>query len=242
MKPILILSAVPRELELLTGSLENPYTDTNACFQATEGKISSLNLVCCAGGIGKANAAAATTSLIERYRPKRIVITGCGGAYPGSGLSVGDLAVASDEIFGDEGVVTPSGWMNLKQMNLPMLRDGERNWYNTIPLARHEAEKAMQLADSHGLYLVRGRFVTVSCCSGTKSRGLELARRYQAVCENMEGAAIALVAMRYGIPCLEIRGISNLVEDRDMSRWDINGAVEAAQRFVLKVLEELNRT
>ena len=70
---------------------------------------------------------------------------------------------------------------------------------------------------------------------------MELARRYQAVCENMEGAAVALVALRYGIPCLEIRGISNLVEDRDMSRWDIGLAVEAAQRFVLKVIVELNR-
>jgi futalosine hydrolase len=57
----------------------------------------------------------------------------------------------------------------------------------------------------------------------------------------MEGAAIALVALRYGIPCLEIRGISNLVEDRDLARWDIAKAVEAAQRFVIKVVEELNR-
>jgi futalosine hydrolase len=241
MKQTLILAAVPRELELLVSSLHNPYTDAATFYTATEGRIGSAHLVCCAGGIGKTNAAAVTTSLIERYRPERIIITGCGGAYPGSGLAVGDLAVASDEIFGDEGVITPDGWMDLKQMGLPMLQEGDRCWYNTLPLARHEAEKTMQLADNHGVPLTRGRFVTVSCCSGTKARGLELARRYQAVCENMEGAAVALVALRYGIPCLEIRGISNLVEDRDMSRWDIGLAVEAAQRFVLKVIVELNR-
>ncbi|MDD2501900.1 MAG: futalosine hydrolase, partial [Geobacter sp.] len=45
-------------------------------------------------------------------------------------------------------------------------------------------------------------------------------------------------ALRYGVPCLEIRGISNLVEDRDMARWDIGRAVEAAQRFVIKVVED----
>jgi futalosine hydrolase len=99
----------------------------------------------------------------------------------------------------------------------------------------------MKLAGSHGVRLVRGRFVTVSSCSGTKERGQELARRHQAVCENMEGAAIALTALRYGIPCLEIRGISNLVEDRDLSRWDISRAVEAAQRFVIKIIEELSK-
>ena len=241
MKPVLVISAVPQELELLLNALEEPYCDLAATFAATEGVIGTSRLVCCAGGIGKANAASAATSLIERYRPELIIITGCGGAYPGSGLSVGDLAVASDEIFGDEGVLTPAGWMDMKQIGLALFSEEERSWYNSIPLARHEAQKAMKLADSHGLKLTRGRFVTVSSCSGTKIRGQELARRYQAVCENMEGAAIALTALRYGIPCLEIRGISNLVEDRDMSRWDISRAVEAAQRFVIKVVEDLNK-
>jgi futalosine hydrolase len=241
MKPILIMAAVPRELELLIKVLEEPYCDSAATFAATEGVIGSARLVCCAGGIGKANAASAATWLVERYHPERIIVTGCGGAYPGSGLSVGDLAVASDEIFGDEGVLAPTGWMDMNQIGLPIFSEGERVWYNSIPLARHEAQKAMQLAGSHGLQLVRGRFVTVSSCSGTKSRGQELARRYQAVCENMEGAAIALTALRYGIPCLEIRGISNLVEDRDMSRWDISRAVEAAQRFVIKIVEEVSK-
>lgn len=242
MEPVLILSAVPCELELLITALEDPYCDSNAVFRAVEGNIGATRLVCCVGGIGKANAASAATSLIERYHPGLIIITGCGGAYPGSGLSVGDLAVASDEIFGDEGVLTPAGWVDMKQIGLPLFSEEERDWYNSIPLARHEAQKAMHLADSHGLQLVRGRFVTVSSCSGTKVRGLELARRHQAVCENMEGAAIALAALRHGgIPCLEIRGISNLVEDRDMSRWDIGRAVEAAQRFVIKVIEEYNK-
>jgi futalosine hydrolase len=241
MKPILILAAVPRELELLIGSLTDPYHDSSAMYPVTEGLLGSKRLVCCSGGIGKANAAAAATSLIERYHPELVVNTGCGGAYPGSGLSVGDLAVASDETFGDEGVLAPNGWMDMKDMGLPLLSEGDRLWYNSIPLARHEAQKAMKLAGSHGVKLTRGRFVTVSCCSGTKERGLELARRYQAVCETMEGAAIALTALRYGVPCLEIRGISNLVEDRDLSRWDLNRAVEAAQRFVIKIIEETDR-
>lgn len=241
MKPTLIMAAVPRELELLVAALEDARSTEATPFLAVEGFIGASQLVCCAGGVGKANAAAAATWLLERYRPERLIITGCGGAYPGSGLSVGDLAVASDEIFGDEGVLAPQGWLDMRAIGLPLLSEGDRSWYNSIPLARHEAQKTMQLADSHGVRLVRGKFVTVSCCSGTKERGQELARRYQAVCENMEGAAVALAALRYGTPCLEIRGISNLVEDRDMARWDIAKAVEAAQRFVIKVLDSFSK-
>lgn len=242
MKPILIQAAVPRELELLTSMLEGRRSGGRGLYPAIEGFLGESSLVCCAGGVGKANAAASATYLLEQYRPSLMIITGCGGAYPGSGLAVGDLAVASDELFADEGTATPDGWLDLRAMQLPLYTQQQRQYYNTIPLSHHAAEKAMQLADTHGVRLTRGRFLTVSTCSGTRARGLELRRRHQAICENMEGASCALVALRYGVPCLEIRGISNLVEDRDLSRWDLQLAIEAAQRFVIKVVEDAQRS
>jgi futalosine hydrolase len=53
----------------------------------------------------------------------------------------------------------------------------------------------------------------------------------------MEGAAVAHVALLYDIPLLEVRGISNMVEDRDLSRWDIPRSVEMSQRFLFRCLE-----
>jgi futalosine hydrolase len=170
-----------------------------------------------------------------------VINTGCAGAYPASGLSIGGLAVASDEILGDEGVQTSGGWHDLQYMGIPSLIHCSRLYHNSIPLSRHASEKAMRLADSLGVKLVRGRFITVSTCSGSRQRGEELYQRFQGICENMEGAAIAQVSLRYGINCLEIRGISNMVDERDLKTWDIPRAVEAAQRFVLKYIEELER-
>ena len=242
MRPILVQTAVPRELELLVHSLEGCRNSDDGIFPVSEGFLGDTRLICCAGGVGKANAAATTAALIERQRPELVISTGCGGAYPGSGLAVGDLAVASDELFADEGVETPTGWLDLQAMQLPLYAQKNHCYYNTIPLSRLSAEKAMQLAENHGVRLVRGRFLTVSSCSGTQARGAALSRRYQAICENMEGAAVALVALRYGIPCLEIRGISNLVEDRDLSRWDLPRALETVQRFVIKILEDRQRS
>jgi futalosine hydrolase len=57
----------------------------------------------------------------------------------------------------------------------------------------------------------------------------------------MEGAAVAQVAELHTIPWLEVRGISNIVEDRDMARWDIPKAAAAAQTAVIRILEEWKR-
>jgi futalosine hydrolase len=241
MKPILIIAAVPQETVLLEHALGNTSRMKTVACNYVEGALGKQHIIICAGGIGKINAAATTAVLIERFRPGLVINTGCAGAYPGSGLSIGDLAVASEELLGDEGVLTSEGWQDLCSMDLPYLVQGDRLYYNSIPLSKHAAEKAMQLADYYGVNIARGRFITVSTCSGTRQRGEDLVRLFGAISENMEGAAVALTCLRYGINCLEIRGISNQVDERDMSRWDIPRAVEAAQRFVLKYLEELGR-
>jgi len=241
MKPILIIASMPLETALLETALEQPAGMKTAGFEYLEGRLGNLEIIICSGGVGKINAAAATAVLIERHCPQLVINTGCAGAYIGSGLSIGNLAVASEEVLGDEGVIIAAGWKDLRYMELPALEHGGRKFFNSIPLSRHASEKAMQLADYCGVFLMRGRFATVSTCSGTRQRGEEMASRWNVIAENMEGAAVAQVCQRYNIDCLEIRGISNLVEERDMKKWELTRAVEAVQRFVLKYLEEMDR-
>jgi futalosine hydrolase len=40
------------------------------------------------------------------------------------------------------------------------------------------------------------------------------------------------------IPWLEVRGISNIVEDRDLKKWDIPRAARAAQLAVQRIVED----
>jgi len=242
MQPVLIITAVPQEMAILEHALTSPVRQRATAFEYLEGTIGKLRITLCVSGVGKINAAAATATLIERLHPRLVINAGCAGAYPGSGLSVGNLAVASSEILGDEGVLTTDGWQDLRFMKMTTIAQGNRSLYNELPLSRLAAEKAMQLANYYGVPLKRGNFVTVSTCSGTRQQGEILGRRFNAIAENMEGAAVAQICIRSNVDCLEIRGISNLVTDRDMGAWDIPRAAESAQRFVLKYLEDLNRS
>ncbi|MFZ4859343.1 MAG: futalosine hydrolase [Desulfuromonadaceae bacterium] len=241
MKPIVVIAAVPQEIALLEKALEFSDRATAGGYEYVEGTIGNMRVSVCVGGIGKINAAAATAVMIERCRPRLVINTGCAGAYAGSGLSIGNLVVVSEEVLADDGVVVKDGWKDLSYMNLPSIEQKGESWYNVLPLSRHASEKALQLADYGGVSLMRGRSATVSTCSGTRRSAAELSLRWNALVENMEGAAVVQVCLRSGIECLEIRGISNLVEDRDMKTWDIPRAVEAAQRFVLKYIENMDQ-
>ncbi len=233
---VLIISAVPRELELIANQLEHP-VQVGGPFPAITGEIDGTKLVLCTAGLGKGNAAGATAAMLERYKPALVINLGCCGAYLDSGLQPGDLALADQEIFADDGVMAPNGWLGLEEMGLPLFTSQSNICYNRIPLSENINQAVQIFAEQAGIKLACGRFATVSTCSGTTAQGMELARRYNVICENMEGAAVALMALRYRTPCIELRSISNLVEDRDLSRWKLAEAMDNAQQFLMALLQ-----
>jgi futalosine hydrolase len=241
MKPIIVTAATPLELSILKESLEGGGRILSGNREVREGTIAGKAVILAVTGIGKVNTASAVTALLEHHDAEILINTGCAGAYAGSGLAVGDLAMASEELFGDEGVLTPQGWSSMELIGIPCLSRKGIDYYNRFPLTRWARDKAANVAEMSGFYLHQGGFVTVSTASGTAQRGEELYRRFGALCENMEGAAAAQIAALYGMDFLEVRGISNLVEDRDLSRWEIPLAVGRAQDFILKFISALVR-
>lgn len=233
MKTIIVIAATPLEIAPLVEEFHaqpHPASLPWEIFVADEASIKILFVI---SGIGTSNASAATVLAAQLFAPDLIISTGCGGAYPGSGLGIGDIALATSEVFADEGVETPEGWQSLEQIGIPLLERNGRRFFNEIPLSAQANTAALEVAGQLGnTAIAAGRFLTVATCSGTTARGTELTDRFGGICENMEGAAVALMAARYGIECLELRGISNHVEDRDRTRWNINLAVANSQRLL----------
>ncbi|TAN41261.1 MAG: futalosine hydrolase [Nitrospirae bacterium] len=187
-----------------------------------EGRFNDNAATICICGIGKANAAHATALLIERFRPDRIFNIGVGGAFPSSGLSVGDIVVADKEIYGDEGLNGEDNFYTMDSLDLPLL-SSDKDYFNEFP---------MFVPDALQDFKDRGAFLTVSACTGTVERGMELEQRFNTVCENMEGAAVAQVCIASGIPVCEIRGISNVIENRRgkaLDKASMKIAAEAVQ-------------
>ncbi len=186
-------------------------------------------------GVGKVNAAHSTTLLLENYDSDILILFGIGGGYSGS---VGDIAVAETENYGEEGILTEEGWHSMEFTGFPLLRN-EKEYYNTFPLDKELAGLATRASRDCGLNATSGNFVTVSQCSGTNESGELMKNRFKAICENMEGAAVAHICTLYDIPMIEIRGISNVIEQRDTKKWDIERAVSNCSKALIESIKRL---
>jgi len=237
---ILLIAAVPLETEPLRRALA-PCEVRRCGGQALyHGTLAGQTVALQHSGVGKANAAAIAALLLETLRPEAVLCFGCAGAYPGSGLRIGDLILASEEVYGDEGALTSNGFLDMQSLGFHLVEaaGGER-WFNRFPadpeLLGHSHRQIAAQAKA-GQRVTMSPLVTVSTCSGTAALGEELERRTGGLGENMEGAAVAQMCARFGVPFLEVRGVSNLVEERDLSRWDLSLAAAAAQQAVRAVL------
>lgn len=213
-------------------------------------------------GCDKTNVGHALTLVLERMEslPSLVMQIGIGGGFLTAGAvshpAVGDVVLATSESYTDTGSSSPGGWLSARELGLPVCGVEGVEFGGFFPLDRQlvaEAAGVLEQAcreEKEGLAKERpaagavevppriwlGPCVTSSQVTGTRREAEEIAHRFGALAESMEGAAAAHVCALYGLPFLEIRGLSNLVGDRDRTSWQVERAARAAAWAGLRVL------
>ena len=176
-------------------------------------------------GVGRTNAASATTEAIIRDRNIRAVLgAGVAGALPqpsGSMLAIGDCILASSCVYAEEGLITPAGFADMAGLGFPL---GDFPG-NAVPVDERLLES---LSDLFPIAPI----ATVATCSGTDAAAMEVARRTGAAAEAMEGAAVVHAARRLGVPAIELRAISNNCCNRSTQRWDLPKALASLGKAI----------
>lgn len=54
--------------------------------------------------------------------------------------------------------------------------------------------------------------------------------------ESMEGAAFFFSCLTAGIPCIQVRAISNRIEERDKAKWDLTNALKHLNKTLLQII------
>lgn len=237
-----LMAALPSEGNLLLSHLRGAQTMAYGDLEIIRGTLRAKEVLVVFSGLGKINAAAGAAAVLAQFSVSSLWMWGSAGAYPHSDLRLTDVALASEEILGDEGVLTSSSWKSLTAIGIPLAKNKDHPVFNRIPVDQVQMKRARLLlsdwqATSSGSRLHLGPFVTVSGVSGSPARARLLGDRFGALCENMEGGAAALVCLRYQVPFLEIRGLSNWAGDRNKKRWHLAEALDNCQRALLYLLE-----
>ena len=186
-------------------------------------------------GVGKVAAALSLAQRLAAPSPQRfraVLLCGVAGAYPqrhreqAPPVGLAGVVMVGSEVLADEGVATPQGFLDLGRAATGAALVDCGPFDADAGLTRWAAERLL-------VPVVRG--ATVSTCSGIDALSAQRHRHTGADVETMEGAAVAAVCRRFGMPLLQLRAISNWTGDRDRGGWDLAAAVAAMQVALVRL-------
>ena len=190
-------------------------------------------------GFGPIAAAARTAELLAALRPSRVVLVGIAGTFDPALLPIGRAlefdAVAVEGIGAGEGRDL-AGPAALGFPQWPGSVSAEAI-HDRIVLAASRIRDPERLRDPSRTALL------LSTCAASASAAQAALRRErfpEALAEDMEGFAVAFACALAGVPCHVVRGVSNVVGDRDPAHWRIPAALAAARLCALDLLRRGN--
>ncbi|MBQ3340048.1 MAG: 5'-methylthioadenosine/adenosylhomocysteine nucleosidase [Atopobiaceae bacterium] len=201
---IAIIGAMVSEVELLRERIEGRTTSAHAGKEFYTGTLGGADVVLTACGVGKVAAASRTQAMIDVFSPDRIIFTGIAGALDPR-IEIGDIVVSTDCVQSDVNV-------GVFDYPLGLVPGFDKVGFDADPALRALAVEAIHAA-APSTKVYEGRVATCDqFVNGVDQRDF-IVREFGAVCCEMEGAAVAQVAVQCGIPFVVIRAISDKAND-----------------------------
>jgi len=176
-------------------------------------------------GIGSMSTTYWLTKAIDKHRPHLMIQAGIGGSYAAD-YPPGSLVLIKEEVTGDLGVEENNEFKDVFDMGLPQIVD---------PYTGKNLEnKHVELLQQNNLPLVKS--VTINEITTRPARIQQLQQKYQPVVESMEGAAFHYVALVEKIPFIQVRAISNMVGERDKTKWKMKDAIATLNEQLIKMV------
>ena len=177
-------------------------------------------------GIGMLATAYHLTRKLADKKYDLVIQAGIAGCFD-KDLQLGDVVMVKDEIIGDLGVKEKKEYKDLFDMNF--LKPNDFPYSSKVLKNKHkEALKLLKLPKVSG--------VTVNQITTSKPIIDLYVRKYNAVVESMEGAALHYICSQEKTPFLQLRSISNYVGERNKSKWKIKDAIVNLNEELKKVL------
>lgn len=167
--------------------------------------------ICC--GVGPVDAAAHTAAALQQYAPRAVLHVGIAGARRASGLAPGQVVIGQRALYHDL-VIDARFAPRIVEASATLLQAAQ----NTLPDA--------VLRD-----------IGTSARVGGTTDGEMMSGEIEA----MEGFAVLRACQLARVPALEVRVISNAIEERDRTKWQFEEAFGVVHALVPPLLEAFDR-
>ncbi|MEI0604406.1 5'-methylthioadenosine/adenosylhomocysteine nucleosidase [Brachyspira alvinipulli] len=233
-KRIAIIGAMDSEITNFKGMIENIEEIEIANIIYYKGTLCGKNIVLLKSGIGKVNAAIATTIAIERFNVEKIIFTGVAGSG-NPDYDISDIVISKDLIEHDFDTSALDG------DELTVLVKGyDKNYYpadnSLIQLAKESAQKVIT---DNKVYV--DTIATGDQFVGDNNKVKQIHNKFKAGAIEMEGAAVAHAALMYKVPFVVIRSLSDKADSDavvDFPKFVVKSA-QNSMKIVVEMLENM---
>lgn len=152
----------------------------------------------------------------SNMKPDLVINAGIAGSYR-EDLHIGEVVIPVSDCFADAGVENGNDFLTLDEAGLC----GSDNF----PFTSGQIVCSNKYTDLAVKHLRSVNAITVNTATGSEMTIKKLTAKFNPDIETMEGATFFYICAREKVPFLAMRAVSNLVEPRDMSKWNITVAL-----------------
>jgi len=153
-----------------------------------------------------------------------VVNLGIAGSFD-RGIRIGELVEVTQDTLAELGAEDNDAFLTIGDLGF-----GEATFYPST-----------KLADLYNLFnnfnLKTAAAITVNTVHGNEASIEKTAARLSPQLESMEGAAFFYACNQVGVPCIQIRAVSNYVEKRNRDNWNIGLAIKNLNTFAVEFLK-----
>lgn len=222
---ILVVSATENEIYALKNTIEAK--NSTACGLTKDG-TDDFTVDFLVTGIGGVLTSYSLMRKISEKNYDLVINVGIAGSF-NPDIEIGDVLFVQSDQFADLGIEDKKNFYTLFEKGFM-----EKNQF---PFKDGKLENPYDF----DLDLKKASAITVNTTHGCEKSIDLFKNKFKADLETMEGAAFFYVCLQEGIKFMQIRSVSNYVQERDSSKWDIPKAINKLNEQLNLILDDLEQ-
>jgi futalosine hydrolase len=220
---ILIVAATVEEVSSLESEVKSQESRVKN-QEAADSGVRTFDYEVLITGVGMVATAFALGKHLSSNKYDLVVNLGIAGSFDRN-IALGDIVEITEDTFAELGAEDDTNFLPIADMGF-----GEATFY-----------PSKKLADLYNLFntfnLKQATAITVNTVHGNEESIKKVTGRLNPQMESMEGAAFFYACKQMGVPCLQIRAVSNYVEKRNRANWNIGLAIKNLNTFAVEFLK-----